>query len=421
MTTFHLTYISHTLLEKHCKMFVFLRNRAKRVRSGSTDSECSSIISSPPMIKKKLNQGSNEDLLNDSPVDSVSRQVSRESNISDFSIGSDFSNGLSDDVLMESSQETEMEISDTQEIPPKKAHKEVPCELITEFSPVSKFDRKPCVVSGVSYNAKGDILISDSANSTVKIFNNLGQLKVECSIPDSYGELIEPTGLCTLKTGEILVADRGAGDIKVFSPEGRFMMRFGRDLKRPCDIVSNSQGHVIITDEGSHEIYVYRSLTDKGVIKINSKKNGQKLHQNPQSVTVAKDNEIIVSDHDTNSIFCYTSFGQFICEYTVTENESSSAQNQTMTTASHVVQPALSQPLGLANDRDKWVLIVDSGHSRVVRLDLRMNSLTKEIISNIGASDTFVPTYIATSYQGHMAIIGKGGNLVKIYKYLDYD
>ncbi len=402
-------------------MYILTRNCAKRVRSNSMESD-SSILTSPPMGRRTSRQISNDSVLSDNCFsDNVNRQISRESNYSDIS-GAD--NACIEETCQEDDEATK------EEVPVKQATKEITCQFLRDLNPKTRFDLDACVISGVAFTAKGDILISDSGNKKVKRFDCLGQLKVECSIPDSYGRFVEPAGLCVLKSGDIIVADRGAGDMKVFTAEGRFLTRFGKDLNKPVDVISNSQGHVIITDEGCQDVFVYRSLSDKGIIKINKQTNGQKLHQTPKGVTVAKDDEIVVTDSDTNSVFRYSCYGKYVAEYAVHDNQSSLSKDEKLKEktdnppSSNSVSPSLSLPLGIANDRDNHVLLVDSGNTRVVRLDLTMNSLTKEILSFCDAPDgcpAFSPLAIATSYQGCLAITGKNTDIVKIYRYLEND
>ena len=148
-------------------MFMLTRNSAKRVRSSSMDSDTSSVCSSltsPPLNRKNYrSQISNDSMLTDNGLDSVSRQVSRESNFSDM--GDIPERPCIDDVLMEVNMETEMQ----EEAPIKKATKEIDMKFLQDLDPKTKFDTVYCKISGIAYTAKGDLLVSDASNKKVKI------------------------------------------------------------------------------------------------------------------------------------------------------------------------------------------------------------------------------------------------------------
>ena len=57
-------------------------------------------------------------------------------------------------------------------------YKEITPKMLRVLEPRTKFDAHPCIVRGLRFNSKRDLLISDSSNRKVKVFDNNDRLKV---------------------------------------------------------------------------------------------------------------------------------------------------------------------------------------------------------------------------------------------------
>ena len=148
------------------------------------------------------------------------------------------------------------------------ATKDVDCSLVQTLRPKTKFDTNEAMVTGMTFKSNGDLVVSDSANQKVKALDvRTGQLKIECSIGGCKQNHVlgKPRGVTVLKSGQILVTDEEKSDLKLFTKDGRYLARFGRDLTRPRDITHLSNGNVVVCDSGSNKIFLYQNLSEKGV------------------------------------------------------------------------------------------------------------------------------------------------------------
>ena len=306
-------------------------------------------------------------------------------------------------------------------------YKEITPKLLRVLEPRTKFDAQPCIVRGLRFNSKGDLLISDSSNKKVKVFDNNDRLKVECSVPDSYGSFEEPAGLCQLKSGEIIVADRHAGDIKAFTSEGMLLTKFGRGLRRPRDVCTNSLGHLIVVDEGLSDVLLYRSLSDKGAIHLN-KRNGEaeRYLLSPCNVTTVRDDCIVATDDRSNVAVLFDSFGNHVTKIPNLQVRSHSQPELFCRQGDHgkncecevhpVTSDLMKQPLGICNDRNNATLVADYGNSRVIRLDLRKNCISGVLLGN---DQITKPLAVASHPSGLLAVLEQDVNKIKIFRYLE--
>lgn len=316
--------------------------------------------------------------------------------------------------------------------------------LVRTLNPQTKFDKLPCVVNGLRYSHTGDLLLSDCANKKVKLFDYEGQLKVECCVPESYGRLDEPAGLCQLKTGQIVVADKQAGDIKVFTSDGMLLTTFGKDLQRPRDVCTTSWGHVVVVDEGLKDILLYRSLMDKGVIHLN-KGTGKRYLNNPGHGTTVKDDCILATDSSSAFAALFDCFGNHLSQLFIDSSKICSILDCKLCTSMHRKSPLRNHPHPLptleqlppvtkckrklqsddaslehshrviCNDRGTAVLVTDYAHSCVVRLDLHSDNIHQVILNS---HHIHHPVNIASHPTGLLAVQEYDSSCIKIYRYL---
>ena len=312
----------------------------------------------------------------------------------------------------------------------EKPTKDADCYLIQTLNPRTKFDSAEAMVTGLTFKSNSDLVVSDSANHKVKSLDvRTGQLKVECTIGRKQATLAKPCGVTVLKTGQILVTDEERSDLKLFTRDGRYLAKFGRDLERPRDITSLANGNVVISDVGSNKIYLYQNLSEKGVVDLTKDvENGGSLKLGqPFGVAVTNEGEkFSISDAKNNTILLVDGHGKLLNIYYQEKSGSGTSGSENP----GFIQPGLENPRGICQEvHANSLLIADTGNNRIVRLDLDTMTLTRSVLSfteskgkETGQSHNAKlnePELIAVGPKGLMAVVDKDTSVVKIYKYMD--
>ena len=309
------------------------------------------------------------------------------------------------------------------------ATKDVDCSLVQTLHPKTKFDAHEAMVTGLTFKSNGDLVVSDSANQKVKALDvRTGQLKIECSIGCKQGaRLGKPRGVTMLKSGQILVTDEEKSDLKLFTKDGRYLARFGRDLTRPRDITHLANGNVLVCDIGSNKIFLYQNLSEKGVVDLTQdvENGGSVKIGQPMGVAVTKDGcKFSISDAKNNTILLVDGHGKLLNTYYQAKLSSGTSCPGSGTSGGVGVQPGLENPTGICQElHANSILIADTGNSRIVRLDLDTMTLTRELtLPSQGEGQDFkvtAPELIAVGPKGLLAVVDEDRSAVKIYKYMD--
>ena len=156
---------------------------------------------------------------------------------------------------------------------------------------------------GLSLDSTGNVIVADTGNQLIKIFTPDGRFVMKIG---GQGSLNGPVHC--VQCGEyFLVSDSFEHCIKVFNREGHFQYKFGKQGERdgefnnPRFLSVTQSKHLLVCDQGNHRIQVFE-LDGKFVGKFG--KNGSKLGEfnNPFSVAVLSNDQIVVSDRENNRI-----------------------------------------------------------------------------------------------------------------------
>ena len=149
------------------------------------------------------------------------------------------------------------------------------------------------------------VFVSDCYHSAVfkfQITNN----KYVCQ--SAKGELNNPLGITVDTNGEVLVADCGNNRIAILNSELKLVRKIGKDqLRYPCDVKINKNNIFVADNNEINNIHIF---TESGDII----KSFIKLDKRTVDIHLCFDlyNNIIVSDHSSNSIQIYTINEQLI-------------------------------------------------------------------------------------------------------------
>lgn len=156
----------------------------------------------------------------------------------------------------------------------------------------------------VAVTLDGDIIVADTGNNRVQIFNAFGVFKTEMgSHGKENGRFNEPSSVTELPNGDIGVADKNNKRIQVFAPEGKFKYAF-TTVDHPYSIDCDRAFNIIVgTTAGTIEVY---------------RRGGKLLHRfdiggrrkTPIRICANDKEEVVICDSDNNLIKFYSYEGK---------------------------------------------------------------------------------------------------------------
>jgi DNA-binding beta-propeller fold protein YncE len=214
----------------------------------------------------------------------------------------------------------------------------------------------------------GDIFVTDTLNSTIKIFDNKGVFKI------SFGgktQLYLPTDIA-LDKDKVYVVDSKNSRIQLFDINGTFIKTFagaaiGKQIGAwiPCAITIGNNNDVFVTDVFFHRVIVF-DQNGKIKTRFGSVGNGQGQLFYPNGITTDKTGFIYVADSNNQRIQVFDSTGRFV-------NKLSDASGKAF---------GFGMPRGLVFGEQGFLYVVDS-FSHIVRI-LEVNAGNIESAINFG-------------------------------------
>ncbi|KAK6742531.1 hypothetical protein RB195_010039 [Necator americanus] len=165
--------------------------------------------------------------------------------------------------------------------------------------------------SGVAVNAQGDIVVADTNNHRIQVFDKEGRFKFqfgECGKRD--GQLLYPNRVAVNKmTGDFVVTERSpTHQIQVYNQYGQFLRKFGANiLQHPRGVCVDSKGRIIVV-----ECKVMRVIIFDMFGNILQKFSCSRYLEFPNGVCTNDKNEILISDNRAHCIKVFSYEGQFL-------------------------------------------------------------------------------------------------------------
>ncbi|KAK3577083.1 hypothetical protein CHS0354_037112 [Potamilus streckersoni] len=165
--------------------------------------------------------------------------------------------------------------------------------------------------SGVAVNAQNDIIVADTNNHRIQIFDKEGRFKFqfgECGKRD--GQLLYPNRVAVVKTsGDIIVTERSpTHQIQVYNQYGQFVRKFGANiLQHPRGVAIDNKGRIIIV-----ECKVMRVIVFDQFGNVLHKFGCSKHLEFPNGVVVNDKEEIFISDNRAHCVKVFNYQGAFL-------------------------------------------------------------------------------------------------------------
>ena len=150
---------------------------------------------------------------------------------------------------------------------------------------------------GLSLDSTGNIIVADKGNKLIKIFTPDGRFVMKIGGQGSFSDPVH----CVQCGVYFMVSDHDEHCIKVFNREGHFQYKFGKqgqgdgEFNKPSYLLVNESQHLFVCDRYNHRVQVFE-LNGKFIGKFGTE--GSKLGEfnQPLSVAMLSNGRIVVSD-----------------------------------------------------------------------------------------------------------------------------
>jgi len=165
--------------------------------------------------------------------------------------------------------------------------------------------------SGVAVNAQGDIIVADTNNHRIQIFDSNGRFRFqfgECGKRD--GQLLYPNRVAVFRqTGDIIVTERSpTHQIQIYNQYGNFIRKFGANvLQHPRGVCVDSLGRIIVVECKVMRVFIFDINGN-----VLNKFTCSKYLEFPNGVCCNDKQEIFISDNRAHCIKVFSYEGQYL-------------------------------------------------------------------------------------------------------------
>lgn len=220
--------------------------------------------------------------------------------------------------------------------------------------------------SGIAVDFDHWVYVVDKGNSRVQKFGIKGDfVKSFGSHGTGQGQFDDPQGVALDLVGSIYVADPGNDRIQKFDSQGNFVLEvsgygWGEGfLNQPHDVATDRFNNIYVADMGNNRIQRFDE-SGRYMSTFGKRGKGEGEFDNPSGIILGDSGYVYVADSGNGRIQVFDNEGNFIAHY----------------------DKGLSQPTGLALDRDNNLYVVDTGKNCVKRLKIKQEveaTLTKSV------------------------------------------
>lgn len=165
--------------------------------------------------------------------------------------------------------------------------------------------------SGVAVNAQNDIVVADTNNHRIQVFDREGHFKFqfgECGKRD--GQLLYPNRVAVNRmTGDFIVTERSpTHQIQIYNQFGQFLRKFGANiLQHPRGVCVDNKGHIVVIECKVMRVIIFDMLGN-----VLQKFSCSRYLEFPNGVCTNDKQEILISDNRAHCIKVFNYEGQFV-------------------------------------------------------------------------------------------------------------
>ena len=251
---------------------------------------------------------------------------------------------------------------------------------------------------GLTVAGTGDIIIADTLNHRVQIFNTCAFFKDKFGKKGKEkGEFNQPTDVAVMDNGRIVVADSKNKRIQVFMEDSSFTYMFPTN-EEPCYVTCDKSYNIIVSSM-KRTVEVYRR---QGALRqtFTLPSTGSPL---PTPIAANNSNNLVVCDIADGKIKTFSYSGQLLNQFEPQSNQEGIA----------------CQPSGIALNPLGQILVAD-GLNHCVNLYSETGTLLLEVVN---PSDEMGPVNTcAVGPEGHLVVSefsSNGVHCVKVFRYTE--
>lgn len=228
-----------------------------------------------------------------------------------------FQNGTSDPYSLTSGGHADSMLDITSKLmsstifPPKSQIKRQKMIYHCKFGEFGVMEGQFTEPSGVAVNAQNDIIVADTNNHRIQIFDKEGRFKFqfgECGKRD--GQLLYPNRVAVVRTsGDIIVTERSpTHQIQIYNQYGQFVRKFGANiLQHPRGVTVDNKGRIVVV-----ECKVMRVIIFDQAGTVLQKFGCSKHLEFPNGVVVNDKQEIFISDNRAHCVKVFSYEGVYL-------------------------------------------------------------------------------------------------------------
>jgi len=250
--------------------------------------------------------------------------------------------------------------------------------------------------TGLDIDSSGNVWVADWQNNRIAVFNGNGEyLKAFGSLGSGNGQFNHPDEIEIDKLGSVWIGDQGNNRIQQFDLSAQFKAKFGSSgtgqgqfsLARSMGIAVDSKGHLWVADVNNHRIQQWLVPVEKPVYLSSFGTNGSADGQlkAPADVALAG-NSLWIVDKGNNRIQKFDTSGKYLAKF----GSLGTGNGQ------------FDQPTSIAVDRDGNLLVVDSANNRVQKIDPSGQFISKFGSAGTGNGQFAAPEAATTDFQGNI-------------------
>ncbi|XP_015905207.1 E3 ubiquitin-protein ligase TRIM71-like [Parasteatoda tepidariorum] len=278
-------------------------------------------------------------------------------------------------------------------------------KVLLSFGGEGDSDGKLCRPWGVCTDKSGNIIVADRSNNRVQIFNPDGTFKFKFGSPGQRpGQFDRPAGVTTDHLNRIIVADKDNHRIQIFDGDGNFILKFGErgskngQFNYPWDVAVNAEGHILVSDTRNHRLQLFGS--DGSFINKYGFDGGLwKQFDSPRGVSFTSDGHMVVTDFNNHRILVvHPNF------------QSARFLGQEGSNNGHFLRPQ-----GVAVDPEGHIIVADSRNHRIQIFHPNGHFLCKFGTYGVGPDQMDRPSGVCVSPEGYIIIVDFGNNRIQVF------